>query len=257
MDNTKNIVGLIFFIIILCIFIVGGYFFMEYILDNYESKEKGNVVEIKEIRIDAQKDYVYLENTEEIIPEENISLSDVVINIKGFEDINNTLHNELEQIKTEKVSLDSITLEEGQTCSNEAKLYSLTYREYNTNIYRNYINLVINDYDYNCVNGNAIKNIKSYVINKENGVAYTEEELLSIFNVTEEMIIEKVTERLHDTQVLDGDTQVIDVDKTIDSIKNGKYGENKALSVSKTGKLELNFIVISNRINYNDTITIS
>lgn len=257
MDNTKNVVGLIFFIIILLIFIVGGYFFMNYILDNYQGKEKNEVVEIKEIKIDTQKDYIYLENTDDIIPEENISISDVIINIKGFEDINNTLHSELEKIKTEKVTLDSVTLEEGQTCSNNSNIYSLKYREYNNNIYRNYISLVINDYDYNCLNGSKITNIKSYIINKEDGVAYTEEELLKIFNVTDESIIEKVNERLHDTQVLDGDIQVIDVDKTIDNIKNGEYGKDKALSISKTGELELNFIVISNRINYNDTITIS
>ena len=72
MDNTKNVVGLIFFIIILLIFIVGGYFFMNYILDNYQGKEKNEVVEIKEIKIDTQKDYIYLENTDDIIPEENI-----------------------------------------------------------------------------------------------------------------------------------------------------------------------------------------
>ena len=34
MDNTKNVVGLIFFIIILLLFIVGGYFVMDYMLNN-------------------------------------------------------------------------------------------------------------------------------------------------------------------------------------------------------------------------------
>ncbi len=102
-----------------------------------------------------------------------------------------------------------------------------------------------------------IENIKGYIINKENGNVYTNEELLTIFEVTDEEIRTLVEERLHDTQVLDGDTEVIDVDGTINNVINGEYGITKTLSISKTGKLELNFIVISNRINYNDTITIS
>ncbi len=32
MDNTKNKIGVIFLIIVLLLFIVGGYFFMEYML---------------------------------------------------------------------------------------------------------------------------------------------------------------------------------------------------------------------------------
>ena len=258
MDNTKNVVGLIFFIIILLLFIVGGYFAMDYML-NKPKDDNGNngITEIKEIRIDDTKEYVYFENTEDILHEEHIVKEDAIINIKGFESINEELHNELEAFDSEYVSLDNATLNEGETCTNESNLYSFPYREYTYNVFGNYISLVINDFTYNCVNGSEIENIKGYIINKENGNVYTNEELLTIFEVTDEEIRTLVEERLHDTQVLDGDTEVIDVDGTINNVVNGEYGVTKTLSISKTGKLELNFIVISNRINYNDTITIS
>lgn len=74
MDNTKNVVGLIFFIIILLLFAVGGYFFMNYMLDDFskESNDDNGITELREIRIDATKDYIYYENNEDILPEEHI-----------------------------------------------------------------------------------------------------------------------------------------------------------------------------------------
>lgn len=258
MDNTKNILGLIGFIVILLLFIVGGYFVMDYMLNRPKNNNDNNgITEIKEIRIDPTKEYVYLENTEDILHEEHITKEDVVINIKGFESINEELHNELEAFDNNYVSLDDVTLGEGDVCTNESNLYSFPYREYTYNVFGNYISLVINDFTYNCVKGSEIENIKGYIINKENGEVYTNEELLAKFEVTDDEIKTLVEERLHDTQVLDGDTEVIDINGTINNVVNGEYGKEKSLSISKTGELELNFIVISNRINYNDTITIS
>ena len=138
MDNTKNVVGLIFFIIILLLFIVGGYFAMDYML-NKPKDDNGNngITEIKEIRIDDTKEYVYFENTEDILHEEHIVKEDVVINIKGFETINEELHNELEAFDSKYISLDNATLNEGETCTNESNLYSFPYREYTYNVFGN------------------------------------------------------------------------------------------------------------------------
>ena len=43
----------------------------------------------------------------------------------------------------------------------------------------------------------------------------------------------------------------------VNDIKNGIYVTNKALSISKNGKLVINFIVKSNKINYNDSIELN
>ena len=259
MDNTKNVVGLIFFIIIILLFTVGGYFFMNYMLDDFanNTSDTENITEIKEIRIDSTKDYIYFENNEDILHEEHIEKQDVVINIKGFESINEELASELASYEAQQVSIDEADLAEDAICVNEANLYSFPYREYEDTVFGDYISLVINDFNYNCVNGSEIENIKGYVINKNTGNAYTPEELLEEFEITEESILEQVRERLNDTQVLDGDTQIIDIEGTISDIEDGEYGIVKSLSISKTGDLVINFIVKSNRINYNDSIELN
>ena len=261
MDNTKNVFGLVFFIIILLIFIVGGYFFMDYMLNDYnknDPKKDDGITELKEIRIDTDKDYIYYENTTDILHEEHISKEDVIINIKGFEDINSNLHEELASLSANQVLISDVDLEDDSTCIvNEAGLYSFNYREYVDTEFADYISLVINDFSYNCINGSRIENIKGYVIDKNTGKQITEEELLRKFNISDETIISAIRERLSDTQVLDEGEQVIDIDGTINDIQNGEYGKVKALSISKTGQLVINFVVKSNRINYNDSIELN
>ena len=117
--------------------------------------------------------------------------------------------------------------------------------------------MIIKDYDYNCVNSSIPKNVKSYVIDIKNGNIISNDELLKKYNVSEESIIEQVKKRLEDTQILDEEVQIIDIDGTLNEVKSGTYGINKALSVSKNGKLMINFIVKSNKINYNDSIELN
>lgn len=257
MDNTKNIVGLVIFIVILLLFAIGGYFFMNYMLDDFskETNEDNGITELREIRIDSTKDYIYYENSEDILHEEHITQEDVVINIKDFETINNDLASELDTYNNEKVYLDEAPA--GTTCTNEENLYSFPYREYEDTTFGDYISLVINDFTYNCTNGSRIANIKGYVIDKNTGDIIPEENLLQEFEITEEDILTQIRQRLNDTQVLDGDTQVIDIEGTISDIQNGEYGTVKSLSISKTGELVINFIVKSNVINYNDSIELN
>lgn len=256
MDNTKNVIGLIIFIIILLLFSIGGYFLMNYMLDDFSKKsdDDNGITELKEIRIDAQKDYIYYENSVDILHEEHITSQDVIINIKGFENINSALSKELDEMDNNRVTIDANT---AAVCSNESNLYSFPYREYTDTTFGNYISLVINDFTYNCETGSRIDNIKGYVIDKSSGDIIKENVLLDEFNITEDGVISQIRKRLEDTQVLDGDTQVIDIEGTISDIKNGEYGVVKSLSISKTGNLVINFIVKSNKINYNDSIELN
>ena len=195
---------------------------MEYMLktpDKTKSTRKDQ--EITDIRINKKKDYIYFENTTEII--NDIFKQDVIFNIKGLENYNNTLHNLLNH-------------------------FIISYY---------YKSLIIKDYDYNCVNSSIPKNVKSYVIDIKNGNIISNDELLKKYNVSEESIIEQVKKRLEDTQILDEEVQIIDIDGTLNEVKSGTYGINKALSVSKNGKLMINFIVKSNKINYNDSIELN
>lgn len=254
MDSTKNKMGVIFLGIVLLVFVVGGYFFMKYMVENPTKEKKKGIVELKnEVRINNKKDYIYFDNSVEII--DDIFKQDVILNFKGLEDENSKLHNELEELSKKEVKVTNEEIPEGVTCEND--LYSFSYRTYDITEFGIYASVVIIDYNYNCVNGGVPVNIKSYVINKDNGSIITSEELLKTFEATDDKIIEGVNKRLADTQVLDGDVGVIDTENTISDIKNGTFGTNKALSISKNGKLVINFIVKSNKINYNDSIELN
>ncbi len=251
MENTKNIIGVCFLGGIILLFVVGGYFLMDYM--THENHTGTTVVnDDNDMRIDSTKDYVYYENSEEIIDE--IYKEDAVLNFKGLENINAELHQELNEISNTKAYYTNQELPEGTTCDNN--LYSFTYREYSDNTFNDYVSLVVNTYDYTCGVGSKIKSIKSYVVNKKTGELLTNQELLDSFGVSEDTIYESVQKRLNNTQVLDGEEQVINISETLNNLKSSDYGVNKALSVSKNGKLMLNFIVISNKINYNDSIEI-
>lgn len=249
MENTKNKIGVAILIIILLVFSVGGYFFMNYMV-NEGGNTKKSKKEVADLRIDESKDYIYFENTEEII--EEIFKEDVILNFKGLESINESLASELKTLDNNKVKVTNEEIPEGVVCYED--LYSFKYRDYTNNQFGKFVSLVVRDYDYSCINGSIPINTKSYVVDKNTGKLITEDELLKEFNIGEDKILEQVRERLNFTQTLDEDVQVIDIDGTINSLKEGQYGTNKALSISKNGKLMINFIVKSNKINYNDSI---
>ena len=254
MDDVKNKIGVIILGIILLIFIFGGYFFKNYMVNSFKDNTKDSTNKpAEDIRINKEKDYIYFENAKELI--DDIYEQDVVINVKGFESVNSSLHDELVALRNDTLTMNDVEVTENVVCEND--LVKFSYRDYQNTEFGDYASVVVKTYSYTCPDDNLPKSIKSYNINKKTGKEVTSEELLEAFNVSEDTIIEAIKKRLNDTQVLDEDVQVIDIDGTIESIKNGAYNVEKALSVSKNGKLMINFIVKSNKINYNDYIEIN
>lgn len=249
MDNNRNVGGVVFLGIIILIFVIGGYFLMNYMTKDNNDKEK--MEEINDLRINTSKDYIYFENTEEI--EDEIYKEDIVLNFIGLEDLNSNLHNELEELSKNQVLYTDQEVPEGIICS----LYSFSYREYVKTEYKDLVSVVIHDYDYTCGTSAVPKKTKSYVIDITTGKILSDEEILSKFEISEDLINSSVKKRLDDTQVLDEEEQVIDIEGTLENLKNTEYGEEKALSISKNGKLVINFLVKSNKINYNDSIELN
>lgn len=254
MDNTKNKVGIISLVVIILLFVIGGFFFMNYMVDKSKNEtKKDNVTEVTEHRIDTKKDYVYYENSEELIDE--VFIEDVILNFEGLENINNSLHEELINLSKDKKTTEGIELPEGTTCEND--LYSFSYRDYTYTKFSKYISLLIIDYKYNCETGSIPVSMKSYVIEKNTGKLLSNDDLLKDFNASNDDVLNAVKKKLNDTQTLLEDKEVIDVEGTINDFNNGSFGTNKALNVSKNGKLAINFIVKSKEINYNDSIELN
>lgn len=253
MEERKNVFGIVLLVIVLLSFVFGGYFLMNYII-NLPLEEKSDIKKevVADLRINKNKDYIYFDNTTEVI--EEVYHEDVIINIEGYEEVNNTLHNELNALgDITKITTEEIP--EDVTC--EGDIYSFKYREYEVVEYNDYLSLVIIDKEYNCVVGTVPLNIKSIIIDKKSGVSFTQEEILNKYNITDEVIISKVTKRLEDTQIMVEDVEVIDLNATINELKESGYGVKKAISMNKYGKIMLNYIVKSNKINYNDSIELN
>jgi len=254
MDNSKNTIGIISLVVIILLFVIGGFFFMNYMVDKSKnSTNKDNVTEVTEHRIDPTKDYVYYENSEELIDE--IFIEDVILNFEGLEDLNNSLHEELLNLSKDKKTTEGMELSEGITCENE--LYSFSYRDYTYTRFSKYISLLIVDYKYNCETGSVPVSMKSYVIEKNTGKLLSNDELLKDFSTSNDDILNAVKKKLSDTETLLEDKEVIDVNGTINEFNNGSLNINKALNISKNGKLTINFIVKSKEINYNDSIELN
>lgn len=253
MEERKNVFGIVLLVIVLLSFVFGGYFLMNYII-NLPLEEKSDIKKevVADLRINKNKDYIYFDNTTEVI--EEVYHEDVIINIEGYEEVNNTLHNELNALgDITKITTEEIP--EDVTC--EGDIYSFKYREYEVVEYNDYLSLVIIDKEYNCVTKTVPLNIKSFIIDKKSGVSFTPEEILNKYNITDEVIISKVTKRLEDTQIMVEDVEVIDLNTTINELKESEYGVKKAISMNKYGKIMLNYIVKSNKINYNDSIELN
>ena len=254
MIKIKNYLGIIILTIIMLAFIVGGFFTMRYFTDHKETKENKNNNTQQEIdlRIDKGKDYFYYDNEEEIIASMEIEYLEPVFNIEGAEEINAKLKEEVQNLKKTIKYYNDSELPEGNL-GNEEKIYSLNYRDYREFSYDKYLSLAILDYSYDLVNGSIPLHLDSYVINKETGKRFTNEELLNIFNVTEDKIGQKVKEKLENSVLLYEQTGVtVDVNSSLNYLN-----EYYALYVNKFGELEVTFVVKTSENTYNDSVTVS
>lgn len=260
MEKTRNIIGAVLLLFIILTVSVGGYFFMKYMTtEQKETTTRKDNKKKKDIRIDVTKDYLYYENAEEFLEEAEIEKQDVIFNFTSQKDLNNSLHQELENLYNNVTYIKDNNIPKGtEYIQNDKGIYSVMHRDYLDNSYGDYVSLVVLDFKFDVINGSIINKIKGYVIKKSTGELLTPEVLMETFNVTENIIIEKVKKRLNDSQVLEEGETIIDIEGTIKSIMDNDYYQGvKTLSISKNGKLTINFIVKTNEINYNDSVELN
>ncbi len=261
MNEGKNILGLIGLIIIILTFTVGGYFLMNYMTKETEVKnnnKNNNENNIVDLRIDKTKDYIYYENGEEIIEEEEIHQDEAILNFTTLTSLNDTLRDEEKKLYQDIKYVKDMDLpvkdEDGNDImynENEKGIYSVKYRDYNNYKYNDYVSLTVVDYDYDIKNGSCPFALKSYVIDINKGTIISEDELLTKYNISKETIKDKIKERLNNTQVLDeSQIGILDIDGTLNDLKYTLY-------INKTGRLTVSFIVKSKQINYNDIVVLN
>lgn len=253
MEKTKNVINAIILVVILLIFIIGGYILTKKMIKQPDVNENIQVPEetYQDIRLDKTKDYIYYENEEETIESLDIITRDAYFNFESLAELNSVLKQENDSIRsTVKYEKDVESIPDNAE-KNEEGIYSLEYREYADYNFGKYLSLVVSDYYYDITSDVVAKGVKSYVVDKETGQRISPDTLLADNNLDMDKVKEMIKKRLNDTQTISDEKSTINVDETLNNL--GQY----ALYINKNGKLAISFIVKSSNYNYNDSIDLN
>ena len=252
-ENFKSKIGFGIFIFIVIALAIGGYFFKEYILN--KPVIEANIDESGEVnyKIDEDKEYIYYDNKETISEGAEIYYRDVVINLKSQTTLNEQLkkENQIYKNNIKYISDQTNIISNDLIHFNYDNLYALTFRDYATYEHDKYISLVINDFNYTCFDEKTFNKTKSYIFNIETGTLVSEDEVLNKFNTNMEKIKENIKTYLVGKQTTVDDVDLINIEETLNNFNI------YAIYVNKNGKLEVSFIVKSNKIDYNDFVVLN
>ena len=232
-----------FFILILLTFIVGGFILMQKSSQKLNEKTDNEVEEkeeVKDIRLDSTKEYIYYSDAEEIEHELDIIYKKVNLNFKDFNNIASTLNNENKTMK-ELLKYDDIE---------QDKIIEAKYKVYNTYYFEDYISLVVDYFTYDVENLISYLSSKVYVFNKNTGALISDEELLKAYELTKDDIISKVKKHLENEDVGKKEED-LDIDLTLKGLDDLK------IYVDKIGRLSLSILVKSDQKDYNEVILLS
>ena len=240
----SNQIKVYIFIIIVLVFIFGGFYLMKK-SESLKNEVNQTISEEKDtdIRIDKTKEYIYFTNLKVIESELDIEYKDIVINFEDKENIQNEINTENKEF-SESVKYDE---------SNEKAIYnhlvSAKFNKFDIFYYSNYISIVKNTYSFDYENLVTFIQSKAYVFDKKTGKLYNNDELLSIFNINKDDIKGVITTYLNDQNLITDNP--INVDETINNISNYE------LYVDNLGRLVVTILVKAEQSNYNDVIVLS
>ena len=237
-ENLKSKLGFGIFILFILFLIIGGYILTQKVINEDFHFFNNQENRIKSCKIDQDKDYIYFINESAISEKANLIYKDVVINIKGEEELTKNLERENKENKStiRYISDNDYNIEYEYNYDN---LYSLYHRNYEVYEFDNYVSLIIKDYTYSCFKFLTFKGAKSYVYNTLDGKRLSENDLLDKFNKSMDEIKNKIKDELLKSQTYDNGEAVIKIDETLNNFNN------YALYVNDLGKLSITYLVKS------------
>lgn len=244
MENNK--IKVFIFIIVVIIFIVGGFILMQKSIPKNETSNKNKITEIKktDIKLDETKDYIYYSDADRIVEELDLEYKNVNINFKDDNNIAKLLNAENASLK-ETLKYDE-TIEDAPY---DHLIYA-KYMIYEIIYFDNYISLIIKYYSYDNENLVTYLDSKSYVFDKNSGKLISDDDLLSKFNLSKDNVKTKVKNHINDAALIKTDEE-LDADTSVNLL------EDYTLYVDKLGRLAITFIVKSNQKDYNDNVILS
>jgi len=256
-DSSRNIIGSITFFLIVIILAVGGFFLTKYLTkDEIEETSTNDVTINYEHKVNKEKEFIYYENENFISMEPDITYKDVIINLDVAETINQTLKSELDEIRNSVKYIKDNELDPNREIMYEDEIYSAKERNYESFEYKNYISLLVKDYEFTCYEGSLLTELRSFVYNTQTGKMILPNDLFELYKINIDIIKEKVRTKLNDSQIVDTETNVelILIDETVNGLDDSK---NFALYIDKYGDLYISFIVKTNEVDYNENIKLN
>ena len=250
-DSFKNKFGFITFILIVLALGIGGYFYMQYTIDDMKDSKKAKEEEAVDYKIDKDKDYIYYEDEETISEEGEIYYKNVVINLNTQEVLNETLKKENKIYKDNIRYRSNVEIPTSEIINYDYDdLYSLTFREYKNYEYENYVSLIANDYNFSCFDDITFKDTKGYVFDTKTGKSLTEEEILNIYKLSMEEVKEVMRTYLLNKQSKVDGIEVIKVEETINEL------DNYSLYINDYGHLCITYLVKTTQVDYNEDMEV-
>lgn len=255
-DTKNNVIGGFVFLIIILVLAVGGFFLTKSLTadkDDSETKIKEEVLS-DEHKIDKEKDFIYYSNEKFISIEPDITYKDVTINLDTAETINRELKTELDTIRNSVKYIKDNELDPNREIMYEDEIYSASERNYETYEYKEYISLLVKDYEFNCYDGSLLKKLRSYVFNVSTGKMLLVNDLLEMYEVDMEEVKSDIRIKLQNDQVIEEEVELIKIEETINGLNDPA---NYALYIDKYGDLNISYIVKTNQVDYNESMKLS
>ncbi len=258
-DESKNILGFGIFFFIIVLIVVFGSGLLFFTTQNKKNEKKTNenqeIVLSDKKKIDKSKDFIYFKGEEMVSESLSIVNKYPVINLES-ESANNLNKELMEYVDRIKNTLQRIESPD-VSCAfgNYDNIYQTKYLDYNIYSHKEYITLFIRESNYNCDNGISIyNNVRSYTFNVLTGERINTSDLLEKYNTTLTLVIDSIRNYLNNSQVIIDEEPSIKIDETIDNLKEQF---TYAIYIDDYGDLNLNFVVKTNSVDYNDNIIIN
>lgn len=250
-ENFKNKLGFFAFFFLVVFLAVGGFFFTNYLANRPEdNKVVENNSEKTDYRIDKNKEYIYFVNDKVISESAEIYTKDVVINLSTQSTLNESLEKENKIFNNNIKYLDETELLTDELITyNNDNLYALTYREYKTFEYNNYISLVLEDYNYSCFDLSTFIGTKGYIFDTNTGKLLSNDEVLDMYNLNIEGLKELIKEYLNKKQQVVDEQELIKIDDTINNL-------NYSLYINEYGRLYVSYLVKTTKVDYNEIMEV-
>lgn len=249
MKNKSSKFGVLIYLLFVLVLVASLQYVYYMIIHKDDDKIK--VSKNTDYRIDKSKDYFYYKNESVISESAEIYYKDLVINIKGYEHIADSLNEQNASYMSNIKYIKDMNLMSNEIVNYDNDgIYMVTYREYKTYKYNEYQSLVIEDYIYDCFDQSGIKGYKGYIFNTKEGKLLTDDEVLKIYNTNMDNVKEKIREKLNSKQEIVDEVELIKIDDTVNNFKD------YAFYIDDTGILYLSYLVKTTKTDYNDSIVI-